>query len=400
MKFPKAGSRREILLERRNKKMARSPHAYVRGNTAKYYEWLDAQHAGTLPEGPPIWICGDCHMGNLGPVADNDGQISLVIRDFDQTVIGNPSHDLVRLGLSLATAARSSSLPGMVTAHMLESLIEGYGHALRSKSDEPALPRPRSVKQILRGAARRSWKELARERIDDPLPSIPMGPNFWPLSNPERSAVEALFATDAMLELITRLKSRDADAEVKVLDAAYWVKGCSSLGLLRYAVLVGVGDDECCLVDIKEAVRPIAPRPANVAMPRDNGRRVIAGARNMSPALGERMLAQRFMEHAVFVRELMPQDLKLEIDTFSVEEASRIAYYLAHVVGYAHARQMDSETRRNWAHDLASRRSKTLNAPSWLWTSVVQLLAAHESGYLEHCRRYALSTSGKRHTLA
>ena len=25
-----------------------------------------------------------------------------------------------------------------------------------------------------------------------------------------------------------------------------------------------------------------------------------------------------------------------------------------------------------------------------LWNSVVELMASHESGYLEHCRRYAL----------
>ena len=32
--------RQAELNERRNLKMARSIHAYVRGNTAKYYEWL------------------------------------------------------------------------------------------------------------------------------------------------------------------------------------------------------------------------------------------------------------------------------------------------------------------------------------------------------------------------
>jgi uncharacterized protein (DUF2252 family) len=35
-------------------------------------------------------------------------------------------------------------------------------------------------------------------------------------------------------------------------------------------------------------------------------------------------------------------------------------------------------------------RPRDLEAPSWLWTSVVQLVGSHEEGYLEHCRRYAL----------
>jgi uncharacterized protein (DUF2252 family) len=39
------------------------------------------------------------------------------------TVIGNPAHDLIRLGLSLASAARGSDLPGVAIARILEELI-------------------------------------------------------------------------------------------------------------------------------------------------------------------------------------------------------------------------------------------------------------------------------------
>ena len=112
-------------------KMARSAHAYVRGSTVQFYEWLEQQNRGTLPEGPPVWICGDCHAGNLGPVAAMDGRVAIQLRDLDQTVIGNPAHDIIRLALSLATAARGSDLPGVTTAHILEQVIEGYQAALR-----------------------------------------------------------------------------------------------------------------------------------------------------------------------------------------------------------------------------------------------------------------------------
>jgi len=96
--------------------MARSAQAYVRGSTTRFYEWLASEEGRTVPKGPPIWICGDCHFGNLGPVANADGEIAIQIRDLDQTVIGNPAHDLIRLGLSLAMAARGSDLPGVTTA--------------------------------------------------------------------------------------------------------------------------------------------------------------------------------------------------------------------------------------------------------------------------------------------
>src|SRR5262249_17253566 len=87
--------RAKVLLRTRNLKMARDAHAYVRGSTVKFYEWL--QDGGRkLPAGPSVWICGDCHLGNLGPLADADGHVDVQIRDLDQTVIGNPVHDLVR----------------------------------------------------------------------------------------------------------------------------------------------------------------------------------------------------------------------------------------------------------------------------------------------------------------
>jgi uncharacterized protein (DUF2252 family) len=109
------------LAQTRNLKMAQSAHRYVRGSTTKFYEWLDGASA-KIPAGPAVWICGDCHIGNLGPLADAKGRVAIQIRDLDQTVIGNPVHDLIRLGLSLASAARGSDLPGVMTAKILEEL--------------------------------------------------------------------------------------------------------------------------------------------------------------------------------------------------------------------------------------------------------------------------------------
>ncbi|MBB5058129.1 uncharacterized protein (DUF2252 family) [Granulicella aggregans] len=119
--------RKPIIKQRQHQKMAESAHAYVRGNTARFYDWLASKSVqAALPQGPSVWICGDCHTGNLGPVSDLEGNIDIQIRDLDQTVIGNPAHDLLRLGLSLAMAARSSDLRGVTTSLMLEEMIGGY----------------------------------------------------------------------------------------------------------------------------------------------------------------------------------------------------------------------------------------------------------------------------------
>jgi uncharacterized protein (DUF2252 family) len=294
-------------------KMARSAHAYVRGSTVKFYEWLEAQKRGTLPEGPAVWICGDCHAGNLGPVASADGRVAIQIRDFDQTVIGNPAHDIIRLALSLATASRGSDLPGVTTAHILEQVIEGYQAALRQDADviDDA---PKSVQIVMKRSVARSWKHLANERLDNLKPTIPLGSKFWGLSKSERGAIAELFQTPTLRHLATSLRSRDDDAPVEVLDAAYWMKGCSSLGLLRFAVLLGIGSGkkrDQALMDVKEAVAAAAPRCAE-KMPEDQAERVVEGALHLSPHLGKRMVAGQIEQRSVFIRELLPQDLKVE----------------------------------------------------------------------------------------
>jgi uncharacterized protein (DUF2252 family) len=106
---------------------------------------------------------------------------------------------------------------------------------------------------------------------------------------------------------------------------------------------------------------------------------------------GERMMAGNLLERSVLCAELLPQDLKIEIEHLSRNEAMEVAEFLARVVGRGHARQMDANRRKQWMAELRRNRSKSLDAPSWLWNSVVELVAAHEAAYLQHCRRYALS---------
>ena len=393
--------RTAVLNQRRALKMARSVHAYVRGNTAKFYEWLAVtDSAKAIPVGPPVWICGDCHLGNLGPVADADHHVDVQIRDLDQTVIGNPALDLIRLGLSLETAARSSDLPGVTTARMIEGMVDGYQRALTPQGcDDPT--EPDVVKSVRRLAVGRRWKHLARERIGDEEPTIPIGKRFWALARDERICIDALFDEPEVHDQILALADLGAKGRVRVVDAAYWRKGCSSLGRLRYAVLLGVAKNKSApeylaLVDIKEAVPSVAPFDKDADMPRDPAERVLAGARALAPNLGDRMIATRLFGKPVVVRELAPQDLKIEVDQFSRSEAVAAAGYLAFVVGVAHARQLTDEMRISWRKQLAEDRERNLEAPSWLWRSVIDLAAMHEAGYLEHCRQFAMGKLERR----
>ena len=131
--------------------------------------------------------------------------------------------------------------------------------------------------------------------MKDIAPRIPLGQRFWPLTAEEKREIASVFRDEEMRRLATMLRSRDDDADVRLLDAAYWLKGCSSLGRLRYAVLLEVedkkGHSDYCLMDVKGAAQAAAPRAKGATMPSDQGERVVEGARHLSPYLGERMRA-------------------------------------------------------------------------------------------------------------
>jgi uncharacterized protein (DUF2252 family) len=276
---------------------------------------------------------------------------------------------------------------------MIERMVDGYHDAFDPDCNEETAM-PECIRVVMRKSARRTWAHLARERIEDEKPTIPLGKTFWPLDERERHEITALFSSDRIKRLATNLRSRDDDAKVEVVDAAYWVKGCSSLGLKRYAVLLRVGDKpkerEFCLMDIKEAVRAAAPQYPDQKMPKDEAERIVEGARHLSPHLGERMSAATLVETSVFIRELLPQDLKITIPEFSAEDAMKTAHFLAGVVGRAHARQMAADVKRSWQRELEKRHPKGIDAPSWLWSAIVEGLIIHEKAYLEHCRECAL----------
>jgi hypothetical protein len=77
-----------------------------------------------------------------------------------------------------------------------------------------------------------------------------------------------------------------------------------------------------------------------------------------SRLLTQRVLPWRFRRTPVVLRELLPQDLKLEMDQLTREEAVGAARFLASVVGQAHASQMPVKIRRKWLSDLKRNRAQ------------------------------------------
>ncbi|MDX6462922.1 MAG: hypothetical protein QOE55_6619 [Acidobacteriaceae bacterium] len=131
-------------------------------------------------------------------------------------------------------AVRSSDLPGVTTALMLEELIVGYMAELSRRFVKMASRDLGPIKRLMREARNRHWRHLAEERIEDVEPKIPLGRKFWALTQYERKEIQELIEENKLQGLIRRVVGDDDAKTIRVLDAAYWIKGCSSLGRLRY----------------------------------------------------------------------------------------------------------------------------------------------------------------------
>jgi len=177
-KITEMADRRGLLRQCRNLKMARSAHAMSAVTPSNSTNGWKRLKPRSFRKDRRSGFAAIAISAIFGPIADKQGLIDFEIRDLDQTVIGNPAHDLIRLGLSLATAARGSDLPGVTTAHMLEEMTLGYEEALAEEDPDFRSQRPNCVRAVMRQAVGRTWENLARERIADVRPTIRLGKRF------------------------------------------------------------------------------------------------------------------------------------------------------------------------------------------------------------------------------
>ena len=92
------------------------------------------------------------------------------------------------------------------------------------------------------------------------------------------------------------------------------------------------------------------------------------------------MLADKFLRRSIVVRELMPQDLNLEMDQLRRDEAVSAARYLATVVGKAPARQMTPEcggSRLRSCIETAQRTSMLPAGCGEAWWNLSQITKPH-----------------------
>lgn len=393
---PSPKKRAACLAELKARKMAADPHAFVRARADLFYEVVSKLRA--VPKGPAIWIGGDCHAENVGAVATAHGTASLDLNDLDETVVGYPAHDLLRLALDVAIATRSQGVRGAETLKTIAGAVDGYCIALerRSPSTPVALDEaPPRLRKLLRATGHETQSALLDHRVPRDsrgLRRFTYGPRYFPLSLEEKKGIIALIARPEVRTLIASMTDDAPDVPIEVVDSAFRIAGTGSLGTWRAAVLVHVGrrkkqpadDEQLRLIDLKQALPSSAMRRGKLT-PADDAERVVRGARALVPALGERMMSASLLGRRVVVRELMPQEHKVSLHDLEPDEGREIARYLGEVLGRAHGRQLEVEVAQAWAKEVMKKNKPRPVPPRWLFDSLLTLVSVHEVEYLRHC---------------
>jgi len=78
-------------------------------------------------------------------------------------------------------------------AKMLEQIMEGYEEPLVDADPDLRSRRPECVQVVMRQAVKRTWEHLAKERLEDTHPTIPLGKRFWPVADEEKREIERFF---------------------------------------------------------------------------------------------------------------------------------------------------------------------------------------------------------------
>jgi hypothetical protein len=80
------------------------------------------------------------------------------------------------------------------------------------------------------------------------------------------------------------------------------------------------------------------------------------GSKSVISLLGERMLVGRFADKSVIMHELIPQDLKFEMEGFTQDEAVGIASLFASVIGKAQVVASNGAASGGRTHDIRCHR--------------------------------------------
>lgn len=349
------------LIPVRYGRMLKSPFAFLRGGPS-----IMAGDLGTATpvSGLRVQACGDCHLENFGVFATPERNLIFDINDFDETLVAPWEWDLKRLAASIHVAGRTIGVAEPACTLAVKAAARAYRERLALCAQMTALEVWYSRIEAKTLVKRTPIAELSRARTK----RNKAAPDHTHQSVAERFT-EGEGSTRRIAErppLIYHLPDGDDDIahshrtlehyreslrdDVKVLfdrytvvDFAVKVVGLGSVGTRCSMTLLTASNEDCLILQVKEA-RASTLEPYAGKSPYDNhGRRIVAGQQLMQAAsdifLGWTKSGDG---REYFVRQLADMKASVEVATMRARDIAEYAALCGHVLAIAHARSGDA----------------------------------------------------------
>jgi len=296
----------------RRVRMAESPFTFYRG-AARIMAHDLSQTPSTALE---VQLCGDAHLSNFGTFASPERDLLFDLNDFDETLPGPWEWDVKRLAASFVIAAKDLGFDEDDGRELAEDSVRSYREVMqkfagrawletwysrfslddladRAQQENVKKKRRKQLEKFLRGAKKKDHLRAARKLVEhengrlrlrsDPPLLVPLRNMPVVVDNEQiEKAIYESFAgyrrslSDEVGHLLDRYQ---------VVDLALKVVGVGSVGTRCFvALLVGRGQEDILLLQVKEAGTSVLEEHLMPSRYSLSGQRVVEGQRLMQAA--------------------------------------------------------------------------------------------------------------------
>lgn len=353
-----AEGREPHLVKLRNREMADSEFAFLRGSAAV----MSADLAGSLEHtsGIALDICGDAHLANFGGYFSPERTLVFDVNDFDEARQGPWEWDVCRLATSVVVAGREYlSLSKEELSDLAERSVTAYAKTIGDLAQLPLIERCYAITRLAPATDRSGAK-----------PAVRIGKAWQPLFGDveiqtQRETIEKLIADRgrgaAFVGNGSTAVSHDLEARVAAAYGTYLSTlehgvqrlldgysptcvtmrpvGEGSLGLRDYLVkLTGQGSDDGLILQVKEATPSALDGALGPRAAVHEGERVVTMQR-MLQAVSDPLLGWTSIDgQAYYVRQFRDGKCVPELNNMKSALLANYAELCGTTLAMAHAR--------------------------------------------------------------
>lgn len=231
--------------------MAESPYRFFRGTCHLFFEDLSQAHA--LPSSPPVWMCGDLHVENLGTYKSDNRLVYFDLNDFDEATLGPAHWELIRMLSSIFVVFNHLAIEEKKAFKWANLFLTTYYKTLQNEKALSIDPRTADgiVKKFLEKVSGRKQGLLLKKHARKTKNGFRLT-----IDQEKHYALEKPFKKELIQHMKAWLRQdENTPYNYQILDACFRVAGTGSVGVKRYLLLLESTQSSAgfVLLDMKQA---------------------------------------------------------------------------------------------------------------------------------------------------